>query len=836
MFTRRYTMPENLYTPPPLPTGLLPRFDLRQNLKAAARTGKHLALCAPGGYGKTVVALQLVDTVRQKAAWLTLSTEDTNPSFFYARLLGALRLLTPKGVPQPESGGLGAVLAVANRLTAYGGRRYLVLDDFHRLLGPDIPRHLSLLLDALPRAVTVVISSRTALPESIAVCRRGFMVTSTAELAFSAKEAAQLSGLDENEDAVMALWERTGGWAIALQALAGETIIERSSFPSTLDGYLEIGVWRQWDENARDCLLRCAIPPYVTGTMARQLVQCKDGAQRLDELFRAGALLSQIHPDVWCFHDLFRDWLNQQAEIHLGPEEMTRLRRIAADCLYEREDYYAAARLHIQNGDHEGINRCMRAQNSYGGSAQNLSVETKVNFINSYVAVLPPEFVEQNPYLLSKCANAAFLDGDVHRFTRFTDVLFAQLPTFASKHPDLVQTAGFIGSLDFRIPLREYARRMAVLLQNTPSTPKQGADKALSSTITQNLPLMHRSMRDYSEYHELAEVDIALLRTTFGVMIGRDYPVMEHCYVAGMHYEQGHLREANYYALLAIRACDHHMQAETVLCANMMMGAVYDALGATREAGHIYAEMEAFTETPETDFLRLNCKAMTVSRALRMGDSTPAEEWLTLYAVTAHRLPFYQMFRHFATLRSYLALEQNEQAAEFGTALGVLAQNYRRPIDQIECGILTALAWWRMGKQRKALGLLAQSIELSHSYGFVQQFINEGREVLPIIWALQAMGGKTTPTYDKDHLNRIQDAIYATYDFVPQPEYPVKLPPKQLKMLSFLHQGMSYSEIAEQEGVKHGTVKTHILQMYKTLEVHNAEDALAKAQMLGLLE
>ena len=177
---------------------------------------------------------------------------------------------------------------------------------------------------------------------------------------------------------------------------------------------------------------------------------------------------------------------------------------------------------------------------------------------------------------------------------------------------------------------------------------------------------------------------------------------------------------------------------------------------------------------------------------------------------------------------------QNEQAAGFGTALGTLAQSYRRPIDQIECGILTALAWWRMDEQKKALALLAQSINLAHSYGFVQQFINEGRQILPIVWALQSVEGKTAPAYNKAHLERIRNAIYATYDFVPEPEYPVTLPPKQLKMLGYLHRGMSYSEIAEQEGVKRGTVKTHVLQMYKTLEVHNAKDALAKAQMLGL--
>ena len=57
----------------------------------------------------------------------------------------------------------------------------------------------------------------------------------------------------------------------------------------------------------------------------------------------------------------------------------------------------------------------------------------------------------------------------------------------------------------------------------------------------------------------------------------------------------------------------------------------------------------------------------------------------------------------------------------------------------------------------------------------------------------------------------------------------------RLKMLECLNKGMSYREIAAETGLKHGPVKTHVLLMYKQLGVNNAEDAVVKAKILGLL-
>jgi LuxR family maltose regulon positive regulatory protein len=53
-------------------------------------------------------------------------------------------------------------------------------------------------------------------------------------------------------------------------------------------------------------------------------------------------------------------------------------------------------------------------------------------------------------------------------------------------------------------------------------------------------------------------------------------------------------------------------------------------------------------------------------------------------------------------------------------------------------------------------------------------------------------------------------------------------------MLQYLSKGMTYSEIAAATGIGRATVKYHVLLVYKALGVHDAEEAVIKAKMMGL--
>jgi DNA-binding NarL/FixJ family response regulator len=65
---------------------------------------------------------------------------------------------------------------------------------------------------------------------------------------------------------------------------------------------------------------------------------------------------------------------------------------------------------------------------------------------------------------------------------------------------------------------------------------------------------------------------------------------------------------------------------------------------------------------------------------------------------------------------------------------------------------------------------------------------------------------------------------------------PVKLPPRQLEILGYLKQNLSYKEMSDKMGIKVTTVDDHIDKLYKKLGTSNARDAVLKARKMGLIQ
>ena len=96
---------------------------------------------------------------------------------------------------------------------------------------------------------------------------------------------------------------------------------------------------------------------------------------------------------------------------------------------------------------------------------------------------------------------------------------------------------------------------------------------------------------------------------------------------------------------------------------------------------------------------------------------------------------------------------------------------------------------------------------------------------------------------DKDkESNSIENQRFLLEQYVeknnlkPAEEMVIRLSKRQLDMLTYLSKGMTYNEVAEASGLGHGTVKSYILLVYKRLGVRNAQEAVIKARMLGLLK
>ena len=262
-----------LFMPGPRP-GLVPRPRLMAGLDEGLVRGLVL-VCAPAGYGKTVLLADWARRGGYPVAWLSLDAGDNDPARFWRHAVAALDRVRPGtgervapllGPPAPSSF-QGLVTALINELAAQpgDGETLLVLDDYHVISSQQVHESLAFLLEHRPTGIGVVLASRSDPPLALARLRARGQLTEVraAELRFTPAEAAELlrqaaSALPDAS--VAALAARTEGWAAGLQlaALSLRGQDDAAAFVAAFTGshryvldYLAEEVLEQQDEQLR---------------------------------------------------------------------------------------------------------------------------------------------------------------------------------------------------------------------------------------------------------------------------------------------------------------------------------------------------------------------------------------------------------------------------------------------------------------------------------------------------------------------------------------------------------------------------------------------------------
>ena len=342
-----------LHVPGPQP-GVVPRPRLAQQLDEGLGRGLVL-VCAPAGYGKTVLLADWVQRTPQPAAWLSLDAGDNDPARFWRHAIAALDRVRPGigeqvgpllGPPAPASFD-GLVTALINELAEPGADDVrLVLDDYHAIGAQPVHSSLEFLLEHRPPGLDLVLASRTDPPLSLARLRaRGqLMELRSADLRFTAGEAAALlqqvaSGHVLPHAVVTALASRTEGWAAGLQLaalslrgqpdVAGFVAAFTGSHRYVLD-YLAEEVLERQPVRVREFLLETSVLERLSGALC-DAVTSRPGSQALlEQIEREGLFLVPLDEvrGWWRYHHLFADLL--RARLEQEPGRVAELHRRAA--------------------------------------------------------------------------------------------------------------------------------------------------------------------------------------------------------------------------------------------------------------------------------------------------------------------------------------------------------------------------------------------------------------------------------------------------------------------------------------------------------------------------
>ena len=165
---------------PGLRPDLVPRPRLAQRLDQGRGRGLVL-VCAPAGYGKTVLLAEWVRRGRHPVAWLSLDAGDNDPARFWRHMVAALDRVRP-GISERMAPLLGPsappsfeplVTALINEVAGQpdADEALLVLDDYHVISSQPVHESLGFLLEHRPPGLHLALTSRSDPPLALARLR-----------------------------------------------------------------------------------------------------------------------------------------------------------------------------------------------------------------------------------------------------------------------------------------------------------------------------------------------------------------------------------------------------------------------------------------------------------------------------------------------------------------------------------------------------------------------------------------------------------------------------------------------------------------------------------------
>lgn len=312
---------------------------VRQRLLRRLGEDRHktLIVCAPSGYGKTVLLEQLADLDRRGSHVVLLTPRDNDPAVLIRSIIGALEgsesfpddIADALRGPKPDFENVVTPRLLAG-IASRSDRFLLILDELERIDAPDSLAIVAALMRGMPPGSQLAIATRVEPPLRLGRLRatRRLIELDREDLTMTKGECAALLsslGVELPARQLDAIVRRTEGWPAALY-LAGLALAEAPDAGRTLSrfagddrvvvDYLREEFLLPVSRQRLEFLKQASVLERISGELCNAVLERDDSATILADLSRSNMLLIPLdRTDSWYrFHPLLRDML--RSELH----------------------------------------------------------------------------------------------------------------------------------------------------------------------------------------------------------------------------------------------------------------------------------------------------------------------------------------------------------------------------------------------------------------------------------------------------------------------------------------------------------------------------------------
>lgn len=626
------------YTPPSLPLPLLRRQRLLDRLDGAGRHRLTLVHAA-AGYGKTTVLAQYADLLRasgRRTAWLTLQRGDEDPLVLFADLVGALRRDTAEFGGQLTSSldrgsrlerRLGQLAqALAEELAPLGEFIFFLDDHPSVRSGAPLASFGNELVDLLPDNTHLVLATRRT-PQLGGLPRwrlaGSVLDISAAELAFTRSEAVELLrgefSLDLPEQAIDAMYSRTGGWPAGLR-LAAAFVSERGwqqlgefqGSGAELYAYFNSEVLRRGSRRDQNTILRWSLLERIDDDEA--VSAGGESRELLTSLEQAGLVMREGTSGGHRFQPLFAEFLRSRARELLPAAEIVELHRGHAERAAARGDVDRSIHHFQQAGDHRRAAQLVRDHGEH--ALQGSEVSTLQRWLDGF----PPGAERRLPWVI-------LLRGLLHRVRGDYERALANYRDAAGELRRAGDKEGLARALTWSSQALRYLRRPREALEQAREALGLLADGASS----QSAWLWHLIGGSHADLGEIEDASRAHLKAEamFALLTDRGGELAEALALAQLHHLLGEFDAAQRTYLRAL-ALQQKSADVTALC--------------WAEGGLVDVRTRRGDTAEALDTLRQTLEIAS-SNDLRLAQAAMCATLMTVHALTNERGAVEEVYR-----------------------------------------------------------------------------------------------------------------------------------------------------------------------------------------------